>query len=397
MKTSISRLGALFATTSVIALAAGCGSDDETSSTTTTATQGTTTTQRQGGPGGAGGPGGGAGTQGQDQVFDDVKLNTDGVGSGGANTAAVVKATNAFLATLDTKQRATATYDLDDYTPRVTWSNYPSSNVPRPGIALGDLNATQKTAALAVVRAFSGASGYAQILDIFKADAYLASTDQNGKDEYGEKHYSLAVYDTPSTTTPFAVQFGGHHVARNLTYNGDDVSGAPNFTGTEPTSFPSGGTTLSPMKPEVDAAFDMITSLSSAQQAAAKLSEVYDNPVKGPGEDDGVYPKAEGVLVSDLDQADQARVSKLLRLYVGDINEDAADAIMKTYESGYSKTRISWATSTDPTVEGAYIRVDGPSAWLEFSVQHGASTPGVHYHTVYRDKNDDYGSSNPST
>jgi hypothetical protein len=160
---------------------------------------------------------------------------------GSANTAAVVEAVKAFLATLDAKQRDTAGYDLDDHVRRVTWSNYPASSVPRPGIALGDLDASQRKAALAVVRAFSSATGYAQIQNIFKADAYVASTGGgNGADEYGPDHCSLTIYGTPSTTEPFAVQFGGHHLARNLTYNGDDVSGAPNFTGTEPTTFTSG-------------------------------------------------------------------------------------------------------------------------------------------------------------
>jgi hypothetical protein len=382
----------------VAMIAAACGSSKSASTATPTATA----TQGAGGPGGGGpgggGPGGGAGaTQGDDQNFQDVGLNTKGTGSGSANTADVVKAVTAFLATLDSSQRDKATYDFDETVARVTWSNYPASNVPRSGIALGDLNAKQKAAALAVVKAFSSQTGYQQVLNIMKADEYIGSLEKDkATDEYGTEHYSIAIYGTPSATEPFGVQFGGHHLARNLTYNGDNVSGAPNFTGTEPPTFESDGAELSPMKTEVTDVFGIIDGLTDDQQAAAKLDVAVDNPLKGPGEDDGVYPKSEGVLVSDLSPAEQKLVSAALRDYVGDINEQAADAIMATYESEYSKTRIAWATSTDPTAEGAYVRIDGPSAWLEFSVQHGAATPGVHYHTVYRDKTNDYGSSNPS-
>ena len=44
------------------------------------------------------------------------------------------------------------------------------------------------------------------------------------------------------------IQFGGHHLARNLTYNGDKVSQTPQFVGSEPTTFQSGGSTIEPVK-----------------------------------------------------------------------------------------------------------------------------------------------------
>jgi hypothetical protein len=37
------------------------------------------------------------------------------------------------------------------------------------------------------------------------------------------------------------------------------------------------------------------------------------------------------------------------------------------------------------------VRLDGPSAWVEFSNQPGASTDGIHQHTIFRDETADYG------
>jgi len=43
-------------------------------------------------------------------------------------------------------------------------------------------------------------------------------------------------------------------------------------------------------------------------------------------------------------------------------------------------------------VQGDYILIDGPSVWIEWSIQAGATIKtGVHPHSVWRDKVSDYG------
>src|SRR5262245_4553628 len=61
-----------------------------------------------------------------------------------AETAKVVAAANAFLATLDTKQRAAVVYAFNDDSQRVRWSNFPTGFVPRGGLSLGELNDAQR-------------------------------------------------------------------------------------------------------------------------------------------------------------------------------------------------------------------------------------------------------------
>jgi Protein of unknown function (DUF3500) len=164
----------------------GCGSD----STSSTAASATASGQPGGSaaPGGAGGPGG--------QQIAGVNLNTDGASPGGANTAAVVTAVNAFLATLENTKRDTVEYDFTDNQARQTWSNFPATAVPREGIALSDLSTDQQKAALAVVQVALSGEGYQQSTDIQKADDYLNSLGGQGADGFGGLKYESELDQT---------------------------------------------------------------------------------------------------------------------------------------------------------------------------------------------------------
>ncbi|MCX4763686.1 DUF3500 domain-containing protein [Streptomyces sp. NBC_01275] len=331
------------------------------------------------------------------QEVTEVNLNTDGASAGGANTAAVVKAVKEFLATLDDTKRDKVEYDFSDNKARQTWSNFPATTVPREGIEMSDLTTAQQKAADAVLQVALSPSGAQEDADIREADNKLNSLGGQGADGFGSlKDYYFAVYGTPSTTQPFMVQFGGHHLARNLTYNGDKVSQTPQFVGSEPTSFKSGGTTVEPVKAESTAMFGMLAGLDATQKKAAEItSGTFDDLVMGPGKDSGVFPTSEGLLVSELTAAQKKLVIAAIRTYVGDLASTAADKLTAKYESELDKTRIGWSNNAGPTDENSYIRIDGPSVWIEFINTRSQSTPDIHYHSVYRDKTNDYGSSTP--
>src|SRR4051812_6247976 len=204
---------------------------------------------------GSGGPGGAGGMQ----QITAVDLNTDGASPGGANTADVVTAVNAFLATLDDTQRDKVEYDFSENEARQTWSNFPTSTVPREGIVMSDLTADQQKAADGVLQVALSSDGYQQDTDIRKADDNLNSLGGQGADGFGALNdYYIAVYGQPSPTHPFMVQFGGPPLARPLTYNGDKVSQPPQFVGPEPVSFQVDGTTVEPVKAEASGMFAVV-------------------------------------------------------------------------------------------------------------------------------------------
>jgi hypothetical protein len=345
----------------------------------------------------SGSTGPGQGGPGVGQTFNPVNLNTNGAGPGGANTADVVEATNKFLDMLDPTQSAKVVYDFSNNTARQTWSNYPATAVPRSGMAMSDLTAAQQAGVDAMMQTALGTTGAVQDGDIRKADDYLNSLGGQGADGFGAlKDYFVAVYGTPSTTAPFMIQFGGHHLARNLTYNGDKVSQTPQFVGSEPASFQVSGTTVEPVKAESSTMFGMLAALSADQQEAAHItSATLDDLQMGPGKDTGVFPTSEGLLVPDLNGDQQQLVIAAIKAYAGDLAGDASTRMISQYTTELQQTRIGWVNNVGPTDEKSYIRIDGPSVWIEFINTRSMSTPNIHFHSVYRDKANDYGSSKP--
>ncbi|MDI9903709.1 DUF3500 domain-containing protein [Rhodococcus sp. IEGM 1409] len=376
----------------VALLVTACSSSESTSdSPTTSSVGGSTTSSTAGGPS-SGGPGGGM------QEVTAVNLNTDGASPGGANTAEVVTAATAFLTSLDDSQREVVEYDFSDNKSRQTWSNFPATTVARPGIALADLSDDQRAALTTLLGTALSEQGTNQNTDIGKADDYLNSLGGQGADGFGALNdYFVAVYGEPSPTQPFMVQFGGHHLARTLTYNGDNVSQTPQFVGSEPVTFETDGVTVEPVKAESDGMFGAIAALNDGQLSSAEItSGTFDDLVAGPGADSGIFPAAEGVEVSTLDTTQKDAVLAAIKAYVNDLDSAAADKAMAKYESELDQTRIGWSNNTGPTEENSYIRIDGPSVWIEFINTRSQSTPDIHFHSVYRDKTNDYGSTTPS-
>lgn len=343
-----------------------------------------------GGPGDRGGAGGGM------QTFTAVDLDTNGANASDANTADVVAAANAFLQTLTSDERNTATFDFRDNESRQTWSNFPASTVPRKGIALTALTDTSKAAAMALVKTMLSDQGYSQVEAVQKADDWLAANSDGGNSGFSDENYYVAIYGTPSTSSPFMVQFGGHHLARNYTYNKTTVSITPDFTGTEPKSFTIDNTDVEPMKEKAGTAFAVFDSLTSDEEAEAKLSATLNDILMGPGVDSGEFPTTEGLPVSELSDAQKQLVLEAIGAWVNDAASGAAASLMKTYEAQLDQTTIAYANSDTVDGESTYLRIDGPRVWIELINTRSQSTPNVHYHGVYRDKADDYGSTNPS-
>jgi hypothetical protein len=77
--------------------------------------------------------------------------------------------------------------------------------------------------------------------------------------------------------------------------------------------------------------------------------------------------------------------------YVNDINDADAATILAKYESELGATYVAYSGTTALTEQNDYIRIDGPSVWIEFSMQHGIVLAGNHPHSVWRDRNTDYG------
>jgi hypothetical protein len=326
-----------------------------------------------------------------------VTVNTASTDCTTASSTAekVVCLANVFIATLTTAQQTTL---ISDYTKAnaIKWSNLPCGSSCRIGLEFANLTDAQITVALAVVQAATGTvtgEGYDKISQIRAADDVLASA--GGGSGYSSKLYFISFLGTPSTTGTWQLQYGGHHLAVNITYKAGAVGGAtPEFTGIEPTSWTTSGVTYTPLTPEKSAMAAMLAGLSTTELASAKLSGTFSDVVLGPGED-GQFPSTKaGLAVSSLTSAQQALVLAAIKRWVQDVDDATATSLLSTYQSELSSTYIGYSGTGLFTTEGDYVRIDGPSVWIEFVCQQGVVyTSQIHYHSIWRDHTRDYGGS----
>jgi hypothetical protein len=337
-------------------------------------------------------------------IVTDITVQRAGAAQRTGATVRGVDAAKAFLATLDERQRAKVALPLDATT-RTIWSNLPTGikmqvgATERNGLKFGDMTPTQQQAALSVVAAVLSRTGYQKVLNIVNADQHLEETSAptrpaDSRVRFGRAEYYLALLGKPSAADRWMLQFGGHHLAINVTVFGRDTVLTPTHTGAQPASFVLNGETVRPLGNENDKAFALMNALDAAQQKQALLGYQVRNLVLGPGED-GKVIQPEGIRGSALNARQRAMLADLISEWVTILNEDAAAAKMKDVQAALGETYFAWAGSTTNGKE-AYFRVQGPTAFIEYAPQGQANAPSTdHIHTIYRDPTNDYGSALP--
>jgi uncharacterized protein DUF3500 len=313
-------------------------------------------------------------------------------------TTKVVEAANAFLATLNDAERAKATFGFAS-AQRTGWSNLPSGIFQRNGLRFGDITSRQREAALALVAAALSQSGYRKVTDIMNGDEVLKNRGGGrtggrpggggpgrGGIQFGLDEYYLALLGTPSVTAPWLIQFGGHHLAINVTVVGQDNVLTPSLPAAQPARYVLNGQTIRPLGNENDKGFALINALDAAQQKQAILNYKVSDLVLGPGAD-GKVIQPEGILASALNASQQSLLLDVVHEWVGILNDGAAAAKMAEIKANLPRTYFAWSGST--TNGGlAYYRIQGPTVVIEYAPQQGDVD---HIHTIYRDPTNDYG------
>jgi hypothetical protein len=308
-----------------------------------------------------------------------------------------VAAAEAFLGALDEEGRAGAVYPFDS-AQRANWSNLPSGIFQRAGARLGDLTSEQHDFAMAVLSAAFSEDGYQMVQDVMQGDQMLLEPPQGqgrgrggrggrggGGVVFGADEYYLAFVGTPSASERWVLQFGGHHLAVNLTLVGSRATLAPSHTGAQPAEFTVETRTVRPLGEEVDLAFTLMSSLNAAQREQAVLDYDVADLVLGPGAT-GRTIEPEGLRASELNGEQQAILLDLANEWAGIAAATFAESRMDELRQNIADTWFAWS---GPTTEGsaAYFRVQGPTLLIEYAPQGGVD----HIHTIYRDPTNEYG------
>ena len=343
-------------------------------------------------------------------------------------TSRIVGAANAFLATLDATQRQAVLFKFDDEKQRARWSNFPTGVVERGGINLKQMTPTQRTAAMALVASALSQKGYQKVLEIMEGDEVNKIEEaKNGNrgpggpggrgngpppgaggpppdgrprfgrglssDLFGKDLYYISILGTPSEQDPWMLQFGGHHLALNITIAGERGVLTPTLTGAQPALYTEGGKVVRPLGPESDKALALLKALTESQRKQAILSYQLADLVLGPGQD-GKTIVPEGLKASTMTDHQRAMLLDVISEWAGIIHQSAATARMAQLKADINETWFSWSgpTTAEPGKNiTAYYRIQGPHLVIEYAPQTLGGDPGLHVHTMYRDPTNDYG------
>jgi hypothetical protein len=310
----------------------------------------------------------------------------------GTVTAKVVEAANAFLATLSATERSKCTFGFNS-SQRTGWSNLPTGIFQRNGLRFGDITPHQREAALRLVAAALSREGYHKVTDIMNGDEVLKNAGggrtggrPGGGVRFGLDEYYIALLGTPSATAAWMIQFGGHHLAINVTVVGANSVMTPSLPAAQPAKYTLNGQTIRPLGRENDKGFALINSLNAAQLKRAILNYAVTDLVLGPGTD-GKVIQPEGILASELNAGQQALLLDVAHEWVGILNDEAAAAKMAEIKANLPQTYFAWSGALK---NGglAYYRIQGPTLIIEYAPQQGDLD---HIHTIYRDPTNDYG------
>jgi hypothetical protein len=342
-------------------------------------------------------------------------------------TGKTVAAAKAFLATLDDAGRAKVSFAFNSEQ-KSKWSNFPTGIFQRNGLRWGDLKAAQREAAMKLLATALSRQGLQKVKEIMEGDEVLKTSESGraggsplgppgggppgggppdgrrpggnppggrgagpGGLSFSRDEYYLALLGTPSLTQPWMIQFGGHHLAINVTIVGKSNVLTPSLPAAQPAIYKLNGETVRPLGRENDKSFALINALDAAQQKQAILNYQVSDLVLGAGED-GKTIQPEGLKVSALNAAQQQMLLDLAHEWVGILNDEAAAAKMAEIKANLAETWFAWS---GPTTNGssAYFRIQGPTLLIEYSPQRsrGGGLDLNHIHTIYRDPTNDYG------
>jgi len=307
-------------------------------------------------------------------------------------TSRIVSSANTFLATLDAKQRQNVLFAFNDEQQRARWSNLPVSFVRRAGLKMGELSASQRSAALALVSAALSRRGFEKVQQIMEADE-VNKTNERNNPIFGRDLYYISILGTPSEKDAWMLQFGGHHLALNITIAGEQGILTPTLTGAQPALYTVGGKTVRPLGEESDQALALLNALDENQRKQAILSYRLADLVLGPGQD-GKTIQPEGLKATAMNERQRGMLLGVIAEWAAIAHESAASARMAELKADIDETWFAWSgpTTAEPGKNiTAYYRIQGPHLVIEYAPQRLGGDPSLHVHTMYRDPTNDYG------
>jgi len=297
----------------------------------------------------------------------------------------MVRAADAFLASLAPEQRAKVLFEFAD-AERFNWHFVPRA---RRGLQLNEMSPQQQALARDILQAGLSGRGYLTASTIIELELVLREMGQNPVIR-DPGRYFFSIFGTPSHLAPWGFRAEGHHLSLNFTLVGDTlIATAPAFFGANPAEVRSGSRAgLRALADEEDIGRALVRSLDERQLADAIIAGVTPRDIVT-GNAAQVEPLAPiGIRATELRPDQAGLLVRLLDVYLGRMAEPLAQQRRAALErTDFDEVSFAWAGSTRPG-EAHYYRIQGPSFLVEYdNTQNDAN----HIHTVWRDFDGDFG------
>jgi hypothetical protein len=325
----------------------------------------------------------------------------------GMPIASIVSAANTLLTQLTPAQLSLVSYHIDSPEWR-SWSN-PEFLLSDKGIRLDELTPSVRAAVLALLEATLSPEGYAKALAAMRINGFLGDL-VNAPRVMNEFSYNLVLFGAPSETAAWGFSFYGHHLCLNVFLYRTQAVISPWFTGAEPNLIDSGpykGTRI--LQEEEKLGLRLMQSLSGEQQGRAQVYKLLKDPAMPRGRwnhddqrhlcgayrDNRVVPY-EGVLVSEMDEAQRELVRGILGEYLLYLPAKAREVRMREIEKWLHETYFCWIGGFGDE-DAFYYRIQSPVIIVEFDHHSGVFLTNkepakFHIHTLLRTPNGgDYG------
>jgi hypothetical protein len=258
----------------------------------------------------------------------------------------------------------------------------------RRGLRMGDLKQNQRDAVMQLLATTLSKMGYEKVVGIVEADESLRKDSPRNAPPFGRDEFFISFLGKPSLTEPWIIQFGGHHLALNITIAGEQGVLTPSLIAVQPARFTLDGKTVRPMGRETDKALELMQALSDEQRKQALLGSQMRDLVLGPGHD-GETIQPEGLKTSTFNDAQRKLLLELIVEWSGIIHDTAAAAKLEEIKANLGATWFAWS---GPLEAGkGYFRIQGPTVIIEYAPQRLGGDVTMHIHSMYRDPTNDYG------
>ena len=298
----------------------------------------------------------------------------------------MTRSAKAFLDALTPEQRQKATFPFQS-DERENWWFTP---VDRRGLPLKEMTSAQWHLAYALLSTGMSHDGLRKALTIMSLEQILQDMEgPNRRFPRDPELYFVSVFGTPDAKGTWGWRVEGHHLSVNVTLvNGELVSGAPSFFGTNPAEVRVGTRAgLRVLAAEEDLARDLVHSLTADQRKVAIVdSKAPDDILTGNQRvADAGAPR--GIAWPELSATQQAVALKLIETYAGRLRGELAEAdLAEIHATGLSQIRFAWAGGLERG-ERHYYRLQGPTFLIEYdNTQNDAN----HIHAVWRDLKNDF-------